>query len=169
MAKNKGFTTLRETLDYLQKNDKLLVTDKEVNPDLEITGLQKHLDGGLPIMFNNVKDMPHARAITNLFSDINLIDDFFGFEDGKDRTRKLGHALDHPIKPAEISQKDAPCQEVVLTDDLDVNKWITAIRHTELESEMTIGSGISCVIGDYFGGGSHIGYNRNSFRWGKSR
>ncbi|HLQ05731.1 MAG TPA: UbiD family decarboxylase, partial [Verrucomicrobiae bacterium] len=43
---------------------------------------------------------------------------------------------------------------------------IAAIRHTALETELTIGSGISCVVGDYFGGGSHIGYNRMNFRWG---
>ena len=166
MATNKGFTNLRDTLDYFKSIDKILVTDKEVNPDLEITGLQKHLDGGLPMLFNKVKGMPHARAVTNLFSDIDLIDDIFGWENEQVRTRKLSYALDHPLKPVEIAQKDAPVQEVVITDDLDVNKWITAIRHTELESEITIGSGISCVVGDYFGGGSHIGYNRNSFRWG---
>src|SRR5260370_28723091 len=40
------------------------------------------------------------------------------------------------------------------------------IRHTVLESEITIGSGNSVVIGDVFHGGSHIGYNRMNFRWG---
>ena len=65
-----------------------------------------------------------------------------------------------------MSQDEAPCQEEVITDDLDVNKYITAIRHTALEPELTIGSGISCVVGDYFDGGSHIGYNRMNFRWG---
>jgi UbiD family decarboxylase len=166
MAKNKGFTNLRDTIDYFKSIDKILVTDKEVNPDLEITGLQKHLDGGLPMLFNKVKGQPHARAITNLFSDITLINDIFGYENDTERTKRLSYALDHPIKPVIIDSKDAPVHEVVLTDDLDVNKWICAIRHTELESEMTIGSGISCVVGDYFGGGTHIGYNRNSFRWG---
>src|SRR5207302_7293285 len=69
-------------------------------------------------------------------------------------------------KPVEVPQTVAPCQEEVITDDLDVNKYITAIRHTALESELTIGSGISCVVGEYFNGGSHIGYNRMNFRWG---
>jgi 4-hydroxy-3-polyprenylbenzoate decarboxylase len=41
-----------------------------------------------------------------------------------------------------------------------------AIRHTHLENELTIGSGNSVVVGDYFWGGSHIGYNRMNFRWG---
>jgi UbiD family decarboxylase len=163
---NKGLSNIRDTIVHLEKNDQILVTDKEVNPDLEITGLQKHLDGGLPLLFNNVKGKPHARVITNLFSDITVIDEMFGYESPQDRTRKLAYSLDHPLKHEEVAQDKAPCQEVVLSDDLDVNKWITAIRHTGLESELTIGSGISCVMGEYFGGGSHIGYNRMNFRWG---
>lgn len=166
-AAERGLTDLRTTLDWLRSEGDLIETDKEVNPDLEITGLQKIMDGGCPIVFNNVKGMPHARAITNLFGDINVVEKIFGWENSLDRVKKVGHAIDNPIPPLEISQDEAPVQEHVITDidELDVNKWLTAIRHTELESEMTIGSGISCIIGDYFDGGSHIGYNRMNFRW----
>jgi 4-hydroxy-3-polyprenylbenzoate decarboxylase len=163
----KDLTSLRGTLDWLRAEGDLIETDKEVDPNLEITGLQKHLDGGPPILFENVKGMPHARAVTNLFSDIGIIEKMFNWDGPVDRTKKLAHALTHPIAPVEIPQSEAPVQEHVITDDLDVNKWITAIRHTELETvDKTIGSGISCVIGDYFDGGSHIGYNRMNFRWG---
>jgi len=74
--------------------------------------------------------------------------------------------LVNPVHPTEINHKDAPVQEVVITDDLDVNKWVLAIKHTELESEFTIGSGQTVVVGPYFNGGSHISYNRMNFRWG---
>jgi 4-hydroxy-3-polyprenylbenzoate decarboxylase len=90
----------------------------------------------------------------------------FGWADSTERTRKLARALTHPITPVEVSQDEAACQQVVITDDLDVNKYIMAIRHTPLETELTIGSGNSVVVGDYFHGGSHIGYNRMNFRWG---
>ena len=159
-------SSLRSTLEWLAAEGDVIETDKEVDPDLGITGLQKHLDGGPVMLFNNVKGMPHARAITNLFSDMGVVDKMFGFGDPIERTRKLAHAIDHPIKPREVSSDEAPCMEEVITDDLDVNKYITAIRHTKLESELTIGSGISCVVGEYFDGGSHIGYNRMNFRWG---
>src|ERR687885_2174425 len=162
----KDITSLRSALEWLDTQGDLLKTDVEVDPDLEITGLQKHLDGGPVLMFNRVKGKPHARAITNLFSDINVIDRMFGFDGPTDRTKRIAHAMTRPLKPVEVSQDEAPCQEEVITDDLDVNKHITAIRHTALETELTIGSGISCVIGDYFNGGSHIGYNRMNFRWG---
>lgn len=158
--------SLRSTLDWLQSEGDLIVTDKEVDPDLEITGIQKLMDGGCPILFNHVKGKPHARAITNLFGDIDVVDKMFGFEGGIDRTKKIAHALTHPLKSVEIAQHEAPCQEHVITDDLDVNKWLVPIRHTALETELTIGSGQSVVVGEYFDGGSHIGYNRMNFRWG---
>lgn len=157
---------LRETIEWLRKEGDLIETDVEVDPDLEITGLQKHFDGGPVMLFNNVKGKPHARAVTNLFGDIGVIEKMFGWKDSPDRVRQVAKAIDKPVAPVIIDQADAPVQEDVITDDLDVNKWITAIRHTALESELTIGSGISCVIGEYFDGGSHIGYNRMNFRWG---
>src|SRR5712691_13338860 len=162
----KDIRSLRSALEWLDSQGDVMTTDVEVDPDLEITGVQKHLDGGPVVLFNRVKGKPHARAITNLLADMNVIDKLFDYPTPKERTKKIAYSMTHPIAPVEISQDQAPCQEEVLTEDLDVNKYITAIRHTELESELTIGSGISCVIGDYFDGGSHIGYNRMNFRWG---
>ncbi len=165
-AVEKDLTSLRSALEWLDAQGDVMKTDVEVDPDLEITGLQKHLDGGPVLLFNNIKGKPRARAITNLLADMGVVDKLFGFQSPQDRTKKIAHAMTHPLPPVEIPQHEAPCQEEVTTDDLDVNKYITAIRHTELETEMTVGSGISCVIGDYFKGGSHIGYNRMNFRWG---
>jgi 4-hydroxy-3-polyprenylbenzoate decarboxylase len=165
-AGKKDITNLRSALDWLKSEGHLMETDKEVDPDLEITGLQKHFDGDPCMLFNNVKGKPHARAITNLFGDIKTIEQMFGWEDSADRVKKVAQAIRKPLAPVEISQDDAPVQEHIITDDIDPNKWLTAIRHTELETELTVGSGISCVIGDYFDGGSHIGYNRMNFRWG---
>jgi gallate decarboxylase subunit C len=165
-ARAKDISSLRSTIEWLRAEGLLLETDKEVDPDLEITGLQKHFDGSYPMLFQRVKGKPHARAITNLFSDIRIVDRMFGWPDATERTKRLAHALTHPLKPVTIDQKDAPCQEHVITDDLDVNKWITAIRHTALEPELTVGSGIRCIVGDYFDGGSDLGYNRMNFRWG---
>ena len=159
-------TSLPATVNWLREQGLLLETDVEVNPDLELTGIQKGLDGSYPIVFNNVKGYPHVRALTNLFANYGVIERMFGWANSQDRTRKLAYALTHPIKPVEIDQRDAPCQQEVLTGELDVNKIIMAIRHTAQESELTVGSGNSVVVGPYFAGGSHIGYNRMNFRWG---
>ncbi len=158
--------SLPATIEWLRRNGLLLETDVEVNGDLELTGIQKHFDGSFPILFNNVKGYPHLRAVTNLFANMDVVDRFFGWENPVERTRKLAHALTHPIPNEVIPQDQALCQEEVISEDLDVNKYVMAIRHTHLESEITIGSGNSVVVGDYFWGGSHIGYNRMNFRWG---
>ncbi|MEE9611258.1 MAG: hypothetical protein V3W19_08400, partial [Desulfatiglandales bacterium] len=157
---------LRGTLEWLRSENLLLETDVEANPDLDITGVQKHLDGSCPILFNNLKGYPHLRAVTNLFANTSVMNKVFGWPNDRERTKVLAHALTHPISPVEIGQDEAPVQQHVITDDLDVNKWVLAIRHTPLETEFTIGSGQSVVVGKYFDEGSHVGYNRMSFRWG---
>ncbi len=162
----KDISSLRSTLDWLRAEGNLLETNVEVDPDLEITGVQKLLDGSLPILFDNVKGYPYAQAVTNFFAHMDIVDRMFSWQSPQDRTRKLAYAITHPIPPVEVSPNEAPCQEEVITDDLEVNEHVVAIRHTALEPERTIGSGNSVVVGPYFHGGSHIGYNRMNARWG---
>ncbi len=114
IAAAKSVGDLRGTLQWLKSQDDLIETDREVDPDLEVTGLQKHLDGACPVLFNKVKGKPNHRVVTNLFGDINVINKMFGWTDDIDRTRKLAYALSHPLKPVEITQAEAPAQEVVI-------------------------------------------------------
>src|ERR1700712_3459928 len=97
---------LRTTLDWLRQQGDLIETDKEVDPDLEVTGLQKHMDGGCPILFENVKGKPNHRVVTNLFGDMNVINKMFGWKSDAERVRKLAGALRKPLKPEIIEQKD---------------------------------------------------------------
>src|SRR4030095_8744980 len=110
-------------LRWLRETGCLLETDVSVDPDLEITGVQKHLDGSYPILFRNVKGYPHLECVTNLYAKMDIIDRLFGWQSPQDRTRKLAHAITHPIAPVEVNGSEAPCQETVITDDLNVNKW----------------------------------------------
>jgi len=158
--------SLRDMLEKLKAEGDLIESDKPINPDLELTGLQKHLDGACPMLFNKVKGKPNHRLLTNLFGDMNVINKMFGWTDDTDRTRKLAHALSNPLKPIEIMQSVAPCQEVVIENPKDVNEYMVPIRHTTYEPELTVGSGIRCVTGEHFDGGSDLGYNRMNFRWG---
>src|ERR1700735_1800710 len=157
---------LRSTLEWLRASGDLIETDKEVDPDLEVTGLQKHMDGGCPVLFHNVKDKPKHEVITNLFGDMNVINKMFGWKDDVERTRKIAAAFRKPLKPEIISQDEAPVQEHVVLDPKDVNEYMVPIRHTTYETELTVGSGIRCVSFDQFDGGTDLGYNRMNFRWG---
>ncbi|MBX5492415.1 MAG: UbiD family decarboxylase, partial [Chloroflexi bacterium] len=97
IATRKDITSLPATIEWLRSEGLLIETDTEVNPDLEITAIQKALDGSLPILFNNVKGYPHLRAITNLFANYDILDKMFGWANATDRTRKLAYAITHPI------------------------------------------------------------------------
>ena len=81
------------TLAWLKARGELVETDKQVDPDLEVTGLQKLMDGGCPVLFNNVKGKPNHRVLTNLFGDIKVVNAMFGWANDKERTRKLARAL----------------------------------------------------------------------------
>lgn len=165
-APAESIADLRSALAWLKSQGDLIESDKEVNPDLEITGIQKQLDGGCPILFNKVKGKPNHRVVTNLFGDINVINKMFGWKDDPERTLQLAYALTHPIPPVIVNQREAPSQEVVIEKPSDVNEYLVPIRHTEMEPELTVGSGNRLVSGEYFSGGYDLGYNRMNFRWG---
>jgi 4-hydroxy-3-polyprenylbenzoate decarboxylase len=165
-APREALRSLPQTIAWLRSEGLLMETDAAVSGDLQLTGIQKHFDGSYPILFNNVEGYPHLRAVTNFFANMDIVDRLFGWEDRTARTRRLAHAITHPLPNEVISAADAPVMQEVITDDLDVNKYVLPIRHTHLESEVTIGSGNSVVVGERFWGGSHIGYNRMNFRWG---
>src|SRR4051812_3481865 len=84
---------LRSTLAWLKSEGDLIATNKPVDPNLEITGLQKHMDGGCPVLFNTVKGKPNHRVITNLFGDMNVINKMFGWSSDAERVKKLAEAL----------------------------------------------------------------------------
>src|SRR3954452_19117229 len=110
---------LRTTLDWLRQQGDLIETDKEVDPDLEVTGLQKHMDGGCPVLFENVKGKPNHRVVTNLFGDMNVINKMFGWKNDAERVGNLPGAWRKPLKPVIIDQKDAPVQEHVIKKPKD--------------------------------------------------
>ncbi|MBI4522871.1 MAG: UbiD family decarboxylase [Deltaproteobacteria bacterium] len=165
-APSEAIADLRSALEWLKAQGDLIESNKEVNPDLEITAIQKQLDGACPILFQNVKGKPNHRVITNLFGDMNVINKMFGWKDDRERTRELAYALTHPVPPVIVDSKEAPSQEVVIEKPADVNEYMVPIRHTEYEPELTVGSGNRLISGEYFGGGTDLGYNRMNFRWG---
>src|SRR5947209_9078625 len=123
LRSNAGPRDLRSTLEWLRAQGDLIETGKEVDPDLEVTGLQKHMDGGCPVMFHNVKGKPNHRVITNLFGDMNVINKMFGWKSDAERVKKLAAALRKPMPAQIIEQKDAPVQEHVISNPKDATDW----------------------------------------------
>src|SRR5258708_28107836 len=120
--------SLPATVEWLRREGLLLETDVEVDGDLELTGVQKHFDGSYPVLFNNVKGYPHARAITNLFANMDIVNRYFGWTDGTDRTKTLAHSLTHPLPSEIVAQDKPPVQEERITRAPDDNTLPLAPR-----------------------------------------
>ena len=75
-----------------------------------------------------------------------------GLRDAWDKLPLLKQVLN--MAPKVVSS--APCQEVVIEKPNNVYDYLVPIRHTELEKEMTVGSGIRCLSGKMFDGGTDV-------------
>jgi len=154
--------SLRSTLEALKKDGLVLETDREVNPKLEMTAIQKLLDGSPPIVFNKIKGYPNARLATNVMGSDKVIARMFGFKDRKALKFKIHDSILQPIPPKIVDK--APCQEVVIDKDIDVWPVIPMIQHTPTDPGRTLGGGKTVASPKQFWGGWHIGYNRMNFR-----
>ncbi|HYR42967.1 MAG TPA: hypothetical protein VER98_08090, partial [Terriglobia bacterium] len=67
-ASREHVRSVRGMIEWLRASGTLLETDTIIDPDLEITGVQKHFDGSYPILFKNVKGYPHLECVTNLYA-----------------------------------------------------------------------------------------------------
>lgn len=158
----KDISSLRSTLEYFGEAGELLASDVEIDPHLELAAIQKRLDGGPPMLFENVKGYPNACLATNLYASAERVARLFGVDDPKKFKFKAVEAIRQPLPPLEV--KDAPCQEVIITDNINVWELVPMISHSKSDPGRTLGAGNTVVRGKFFWGGSHIGYNRMNFR-----
>jgi len=159
---NEKARNLRSTLDWLRKEGLLLESQREINPKLELAAIQKRLDGGPPILFENVKGYPNARLATNIFGSDQIMAKMFDCEDRKEVKFRVHSGIVEPIHPRIVDE--APCQEVVIDKDIDVWPVIPMIQHTPRDPGPTLGAGKTLASPKQFWGGWHIAYNRMSFR-----
>jgi UbiD family decarboxylase len=131
--------SLRGMLEALKKEGLILETDKVVDPNQEMTGLQKQLDGGPPMVFNNVKGYPNARLATNVMGSDKIIAKMFGCKDRKELKFKIHDSILQPLPPKIVDK--APCQEVVIDKNIDVWPVIPMIQHTPTDPGRTLGGG----------------------------
>ncbi|MBI4333051.1 MAG: UbiD family decarboxylase [Chloroflexi bacterium] len=158
----KDITSMRGTLDFLKGEGELLTATAEVDPIYEISGIQKALEDGPAILFENVKGYPGVRNAGNILSRKDRVAKLFDIADPRKIKFKCLKAIRHPTPPRIVPE--APCQEVVITEGLDVMARLPIIKYTERDAGRLMGSGNTLVTGRYFRGGSHVGFNRVNFR-----
>ncbi|MEW6376118.1 MAG: UbiD family decarboxylase, partial [Thermodesulfobacteriota bacterium] len=155
-------TSIRGALAYLDKKGCVVHVKEEVDPIYEIAGIQKALEKGPILLFDNIKGYPGLRDLGNLFGRREPIADLYGVDDPNKMKFRFVDAMRNPIPPQIV--KDAPCQEVVITKDIDVPGMLPIIKHTEFDAGRIIGCGNQLLCDVYRKGDTNISFNRIHFR-----
>jgi len=156
----KDITTVRGLIEYFKKEGELLTTQEEVDPICEVTGVAKAFDGGPAVLFENVKGYPGHRIFVNAFGNRSRLAKIFDVSDPKKLKFKVLDAMKNPIPPEVVN--DAPCQEVVITKDIDVLKTMPVTQSIENDPGRIIGGGNILISGPEIG--RCISHKRTFFR-----
>jgi UbiD family decarboxylase len=158
----KDVTSVRGALEYLDSKGEVLHIKKEVDPIYEIASIQKALDGGPAVLFENIKGYPNFCDVGSILSRRERIADLYDEEDPVRLKFRFRDALKKPLPPKIVN--DAPCQEVVATKNIDVLAMLPIIKHGEQDAGRILGGGIQLLMGPYFDGGTNVSFNRIHFR-----
>ena len=174
--KPKGGTTredalvnLRATLDWLGGDVHYI--ENEVDPIVEMCTITKAFDNAKVIVANNIKGFPGVRMISNLYSRKDRVCRLYGKDDFKALKFDVLHAMNNPIAPNMVDEKDAPVQQVFIPrEDFD-NPYdiIPVAQHTFNDGGRLFGAGVHFFMGDEWvpGGGSQLSMYRMGFRDGR--
>jgi 2,5-furandicarboxylate decarboxylase 1 len=134
-------TSFRNALARLRAAGRVCTLAREGDPDLEIAALMKRLDGDHALFFPKVKR--HSIPVLGNFlcSQANC-EAAFGVGYREIRTF-VGRALGNPLPPRSVAE--APCQERVFREELDLGAMLPVLRHTEADSGRFITAGIVVV------------------------
>ena len=160
MMTNKDISTTRGLVEFLKKEDDILVTSKEVDPVCEVIGVAKSFEDGPAVLFENVKGYPNHRILINVFGKRDRLAKIFGLSDPRKFKFKYLEATKNPIPPKVVNS--APCQEVVITEDIDVLKTMPVTQSIETDPGRIISGGISLISGPAIG--HCVGYRRTFFQ-----
>ena len=141
---------LRKTLERLNRNNLLLESNVEVDPEYEMGAVLKYFDNKMPMLFNKVKghSMPVAGA---LYGDRDILYDLLQMN-REDRIYKFMDSIANP-QPYKIV-KDGPVKENIITRNIDLEKFMPINKFHEKDSSTYITAGVMVVkdpdTGKYF-------------------
>ena len=158
----KDITDIRGTIEFLKQEGEILAIKEPIDPIYETAGIQVALDNGPAFLFENIKGYPGVRSTGNIFSRRDRIAKLYDIADPKQLKFKCLEALKHPIPPIVVDE--APCQEVVITREIDINNTLPVLRATERDGARVMGSGMVLFSEKYGRGGYEISFKRMHFR-----
>jgi UbiD family decarboxylase len=158
----KNIASMRSTVEYLKEQKQLLTITEEVDPICEVSGIQKALEDGPALFFENVKGYSGVGILGNVFSRWERVADLFDVSDPKQLKFKFLEQIKNPVPPRVV--ENAPCQEVVITKGIDVMATLPMIQHTVDDAGRILGSGIIPTVGIPPHGGTDLTFKRIFFR-----
>ncbi len=138
--------SFRDFVDKLEKEGKLTVVNKEVNPKFEVSAILKKAEGKA-VKFTKVKghQMP---VVGGIGSSRELIADSLGIKQD-DLLFRIAEAIEKPKKSEVIN--NPPCQETVIRGkDVDLTK-LPLLTHFEKDAGPYISSGVVVVKNEKWG------------------
>jgi 2,5-furandicarboxylate decarboxylase 1 len=131
-------TRFRSALGRMAERGRLETYTVPADPNLEVAGIMKKLDGGPALLFANVSgcDMP---VVGNLLSCQANVEAAFGV-DFRSVREFIGRALGEPSPPVRVER--APAQEHVHTGDFDLLRMLPVLQHATGDAGRFITAGI---------------------------
>jgi UbiD family decarboxylase len=151
----KAICSMRDAVENLE----VIVIDKPVDPILEIAAIEKALEGSSPLLFTNIKGYPGVRAVGNVFANPDNVARMFGLNNIKQMKFRCLEAMREPLEPRIV--RDAPCQEVVITENIDAMSVLPILKHSPKDGARILGGGNYL---SRFKGGIDLSFKRTHFR-----
>lgn len=156
----KYINNVRSLIQDLQARDRLVSSNREIDPKFEVTGVLKAVEGGSALLFDNIKGYPGQRIFCNPFSTNERICELFGAADVRSLKRVGMAAIRKPIAAQQVTA--GPSQEVVIQgDDVDVLGAMPIPTYTETDPGRILGGMVLLTGNDI---GSCISYKRMHFQ-----
>jgi len=132
----------RSAIEFCERERELLTLDKEIDPVYQMASVAKSFDGGPALLFENIKGYPNWRSVTNILGRKERIAKMFGVSPDALPQRILD-AVKSPLGHERVN--NAPCQENVITDDINVAEALPVMKQTRLDVGPVISGGIVMV------------------------
>lgn len=155
-------TNLRTVVNWVSERRELVVVETEIDPIYEIAALEKATDNGPVVLFENIKGYPGVRHIANLFARKERMARLLDCQDYQELRARCREAINKPLAPKVVGE--APCQEMVITEDIDVLSTMPVLKYSELDAGRILSGGILLISGPYAAGGSELSFKRMHFR-----
>jgi len=140
----KAAMSFREVIDRLDGNGQLAHVSRTVDAQLELMAVTRkmHLTENRGLLFEDVLNSPD-RLATNILNDRQSLCWSLGF----DQSSILSELEERELEPIDpILVKEAPVQEIVKVDDIDISRDLPQVVHSpkDVGPYITAGIAIAC-------------------------